>query len=118
MVVSELELWEITSSIGGCFHLASNRRLHYNVVLKQRDLDTQGKVEASATFVLHESQSIDSSRTAYEDINCTLEPLVDDGSVLMTQKLLGGIITPTPTEASRLAFQLVDIMTRNVSINF
>ena len=120
MVVSELELWEVDSNISGCFNLscrsASNLRPHYNIILKQRDLDTQGKVKASATFVLHETASEDSSRQAFEEVRSTLEPMVNDGSVMMTRQLLEGIITPRPTEPSRLVFQLVEIMNKHVSI--
>ena len=120
MVVSELELWEVTSNARGCFGLsfrsASNRRPHYNIILRQRDLDTEGKVEASATFVLHESRSQETSQQAFEEVRSTLEPLVDDGSVMMTRQLLEGIITPRPTEPSHLVFEIVDIMSKKVSI--
>ena len=120
MVVSELELWEVNSYVSGCFNLpywrsVFNRHPDYNIILKQRDLDAQGKVEASATFVLHESLALDSSQQAFEEIRSTLELLVDDGSVMMTRQLLEGIITPRPTETSRLVFELLEIMQRNVS---
>ena len=111
VVVSELELWEVKSYWRNLF----NRPPDYNIILRQRDLDTQGEVKASATFLLHESLDLDSSQTAYEDIHCTLEPLVDDCSVMMTRQLLEGIITPKPTEPSHLVFELVKIKENNVS---
>ena len=120
MVVSELELWEVDSNVG-CFSLsccsASNRRPHYNILLKQRDLDTEGKVKASAVFILHETQSEETSQQAFEEVRSTLGPMVNDGSVLMTRQLLEGIITPRPTEPSRLVFQLVETMNKHVSIS-
>ena len=112
VVVSELQLWEVKSGLRSIF----NNRPDYSVILKQQDLDTQGEMKTSAMFILHESSALDSSRTAYEDIQYILEPLVDDGSVMMTQQLLEGIITPTPSEASRLVFDIVEIMEKNVSI--
>ena len=119
VVVSELELWEVDANAGGFFSLSYwrsifNNRPDYNIILKQQDLDTQGEVEASATFVLHESSALDSSQQAFEQVRSTLEPLVDDGSVMMTEELLEEIITPKPREASRLVFELVEIMDKNV----
>ena len=119
MVASELELWEVDSNIGGFFSLSYwrsifNNRPDYNILLKQRDLDIEGKVEASATFVLHESAALDSSQKAFDQVRSTLEPLVDDGSLMMTKELLEEIITPKPREASRLVFELVEIMDKNV----
>ena len=108
MVVSELEL--------SYWHSKFNRRPDYNIVLKQQDLDTQGEVEASATFVLYESSDLDSSQQAFEQVRSTLEPLVDDGNLMMTQKFLKEIITPKPMEASRLIFELVEIMDKKVCI--
>ena len=71
-------------------------------------------MEASTTFVLYESSVLDSSQQAFEQVRSTLEPLVDDGSVMMTEELLEEIITPKPREASRLVFELVEIMDKNV----
>ena len=121
MVVSELELWEVDAHFGGFFSLSYwrsffNRRPDYNIILQQRDLDPQGQVEASATFVLHESSAVESSQQAFEKVCSTLEPLLDDGSVMMTEELLEEIITPNPREASRLVFDLVEIMEKNVCI--
>ena len=123
VVVSELELWEVDSNVGGFFSLSYwrsvfNRRPDYNIILKQQDLDTRGEVEASAMFVLHESLALDSSQQAFEQVRSTLEPLVDDGSVMMTEELLEEIITPKPREASRLVFELVEIMDKNVMFYF
>ena len=123
VVVSELELWEVDSNIGGFFSLSYwrsvfNNRPDYNILLKQRDLDIEGEVEASATFVLHESAALDSSQQAFNQVRSTLGPLVDDGSLMMTKELLEGIITPKPREASRLVFELVEIMDKNVCISY
>ena len=120
-VVSELELWEVEANISGYCSLSYwrsvfNRRPDYNIILQQRDLDPQGQVDASATFVLHESSALESSQRAFEEIRSTLEPLVDDCTVMMTEKLLKEIITPRPREASRLAFDVVEIMEKNVCI--
>ena len=122
MVVSELEIWEVDSNIGGFFsrsywHSVFNKRPDYNILLKQRDLDAEGEVEASATFVLHESQSLETSQQAFEEVRSTLEPLVDDGSVMMTKILLEGIITPKPREASNLVFEIVGIQDKHVRNN-
>ena len=119
VVVSELEIWEVDKNIGGFFsrsywRSAFNKRPDYNILLRQRDLDAEGKVEASATFVLHETQSEETSQQAFEEIRSTLEPLVDDGSLMMTEKLLEGIITPKPTEASNLVFEIVKIQDKHV----
>ena len=119
VVVSELEVWEVDSNIGGFFSRSYwrsvfNKRPDYNILLRQRDLDAEGKVEASATFVLHETQSEATSQQAFEEIRSTLEPLVDDGSVMMTEKLLEGIITPKPREASSLVFEIVEIQDKHV----
>ena len=122
VVVSELEVWEVNSHVSvRCFSLSYwrsvlNRRHDYNIILKQQDLDAQGKVKASATFVLHETRSQETSQQAFEEIHSTLKPLVDDGSVMMSEKLLEGIITPKPTEPSRLVFEIVEIMDKNVSV--
>ena len=121
VVVSELELWEVESNIIGCCSLSYwrsvfNRRPDYNIILQQRDLDRQGQMEASATFVLYESSALESSQQAFEKIRSTLEPLLDDGSVMMTQRLLEEIITPNPREASCLVFDLVEIREKNVCI--
>ena len=110
------------SNYGGLFSLSYwrsvfNRRPDYNVILQQRDLDPQGQVEASATFVLHESSAVESSQQAFEKVRSTLEPLLDDGSVMMTEELLEEIITPNPREASRLVFDLVEIMEKSVCIS-
>ena len=107
VVVSELELWEVHSNWHSKFH----RHPHYNVVLKQRDL---GGIKASVTLVLYESSALDSSQQAFEEVRSTLEPLVNDGSLMLTRKLLKEIITPKPMEASRLIFELVEIMDKNV----
>ena len=107
VVVSELELWEVRSNWRSKFH----RHPHYNIILKQRDLE---EVKASATFVLHESSALDSSQQAFEEVRSTLEPLVNDGSLMLTRKFLKEIITPKPMEASRLVFELVEIMDKNV----
>ena len=112
VVVSEVELWEVRSN----WRSKLRRRPDYNVIFKQRDLETKGEVKASVTFVLHESLDLDSSRHAFEEICCILEPLVDDGSLMMTKKFLKEIITPKPREASRLVFDIVEIMERNVCI--
>ena len=119
MAVSELELWEVDSNVSGFCSLSYwrsklNNRPDYNIILKQRDLDTQRAVEASTTFVLYESSALDSSQQAFEEVRSTLEPLVDDGNLMMTQKFLKEIITPKPVEASRLVIELVEIMDKNV----
>ena len=119
VVVSELELWEVDANVSGCFSLSYWRSKYhhcpdYNIILKQQDLDTQGEVKASATFVLYESSDLDSSQHAFEEIRSTLEPLVDDGNLMLTKKLMKEIITPKPVEASRLVFELVEIMDKNV----
>ena len=121
VVVSELELWEVDSDVGGCFSLSywrsiCNRGPHYNIILKQRDLDTQGGVKASATFVLYDSSDLDSSQQAFEEVRTTLEPLLDDGSVMMTQELVEEIITPKPSQVSRLVFDIVEIMEKKVCL--
>ena len=110
VVVSEVELWEVRSN----WRSKLRRRPDYNVIFKQRDLDMKGEVKASVTFVLHETLDLDSSRHAFEEICCTLEPMVDDGSLMMTKKFLKEIITPEPREPSRLVFELMEIMERNV----
>ena len=122
VVVSELELWEVDSNIGGFFSMSYwrsifNNRPDYNVILKQRDLDTEGEVEASAVFILHESVSQETSQEAFEEIRSTLEPLVDDCTVIMSEKLLEGIITPKPKEASNLVFEIVEIQGKHVCTN-
>ena len=71
-------------------------------------------MKASATFVLYESSALDSAQQAFEAVRSTLEPLVDDGNLMLTRKLLKEIITPKPMEASRLVFELVEIMDKNV----
>ena len=105
-----MELWEVRSKWRSKLH----RRPDYNVIFKQQDLKTKGEVKASVTFVLHESLDLDSSRHAFEEICSTLEPLVDDASLMMTKKFLKEIITPKPREPSRLVFELMEIMERNV----
>ena len=106
VVVSKLEL--------SCRHSKFHRHPDYTIVLKQQDLGTEGEVKASATFVLYESSALDSAQQAFEAVRSTLEPLVDDGNLMLTRKLLKEIITPKPMEASRLVFELVEIMDKKV----
>ena len=105
-----MELWEVHSNWRSKLH----HRPDYNVIFKQQDLEMKGEVKAPVTFVLHETLDLDSSRHAFEEICCTLEPMVDNGSLMMTKKFLKEIITPKPREPSRLVFELIEIMERNV----
>ena len=117
VVVTELEIWEVDTNIGGVLTWSYwrsyfNRRPDYNILLKQTDLNGDGS-DATQVFVLHETTDVESSQHAFEQIRDVLEPLVDDCNVMMTEELLEELLLPTPCSADRLVFQLVQIMGKN-----
>ena len=65
----------------------------YKVLLQQKDAD----------FILYSSHKEGEAQTAFDAINSTLSPLIDDGYVLFTPDLLKEIILPAPRQREKLA---------------
>ena len=118
VVVSELELWEVDVNIGGFFSLSYwksllNRTPDYTVVLRQTDPDEMEEGEKVHFFVLFESSNRDDALEAFRVLSGTLEPLVDDCTVILTEGILDEILLPSPRQAQRLIFRLVEVMQNN-----
>ncbi len=113
-VVSELELWEVEANFGGYLSLSYwksvlNRKNDYTVIIRQTD---QEEAEVHF-FVLYESPSLDDAREAFRVLRGTLEPLVDDCAVMLTEGILKELLLPSPHSAQHLIFHLVEVMERN-----
>lgn len=112
VVTTEISLWEVESNVGGFFSISYwkslfNRRKDYNVIVHQiNPLNTDDK----RSFLVHVTDDLDISREAYNDVCATLEPLVDDCRVLLTEDLLENIILPAPKKPGELANHLAEVM--------
>ncbi len=118
VVVTELELWEVKANIGGYFSLSYwksllNSKPDYAVVLYQTDPEDEDADEEDTAFVLFESPDLDEARDAFRVLQSTLEPLVDDCAVVLTEGILEELLLPSPLPAQRLIFHLVEVMERN-----
>ena len=83
-----------------------NRRPDYNILVQQKDPIHN----ATLTFVLHESDNSDVSKAAFVAACETLEPLLDDCSLILSQQLLEGIIVPKPRKPEELAEVITELM--------
>ncbi|KAL5484164.1 hypothetical protein EMCRGX_G020615 [Ephydatia muelleri] len=113
-VLTKITLWEIECNVGGMmswsyWRSVFNRRPDYNVLIQQNDRIH----DATHTFVLHESDNPDVSRAAFHAVCETLEPLVDDCSLVLSQQLLEGIVVPKPREPEDLAEVITELMETN-----
>lgn len=118
VVVSELELWQVEANIGGYFSLSYwksllNRKEDYTVVIRQTDYEDSEEDERVHFFVLYESPSLEDARDAFRVLRGTLEPLVDDCTVVLTEGILKELVLPSPQSAQHLIFHLVEVMERN-----
>ena len=115
-VVTELGLWKVESNLGSVFSLSFwrsffNKAPDYNIILQQKSQIKLG--DSVRNFVLHETGDLEESKAAFPKIRETIEPLVDDCTVLLTESLLEEIILPKPVEVSRLAHHLTEVMDSN-----
>jgi len=110
-VTSELGLWEADTNVGGYFSLSYwksrfNFKKDYNIILHQRDPLTK----ETRTFVLYESPDFKEASDAFDDIHKTLEPLVDDCTLVLSVGLLQGIIVPCPIDPNNLSHVILELM--------
>ena len=114
VVTTMIDLWEVDRNAGGFFTVSYcksvfNRRKNYNIILHQKDPTTN----ATKFFLLHTTDDFELSQDAYDKVCKTVNPLVDDCTLLLTKKLLKEIILPTPKNASELAHHLAEAIESN-----
>ena len=114
VVTTEIVLREVDNNVGGVFTISYwkslfNRRKDYNIILHQKDPLTT----ATQSFLLHTTDDVELSQDAYDQLCCTIKPLVDDCTLLFTEELLEEIILPAPKKASELAHHLAEVMESN-----
>ena len=108
-MVSTLELWE--EDAPGFFKTLSRRHRHasrYSAVLIQKHHGEE------TVFVLHKSDHRRHAQGALEAIRGVVEPLVSDGSVLLTSELLKELVLPIPRNPAQLASDIVELMESKV----
>ena len=114
VVTTDIDLWEVDSNVGGFFSFSYwksifNFKKDYNVILHQKDPMS----DKTRSFVLYEAADLENSQDAFETVCSTVNPLVDDCTLLLTEELLEEIITPLPVEPSKLSHYLVEVMQSN-----
>ena len=110
-VTSEIGLWEVDSNVGGYLSLSYwkslfNFKKDYNIILHQCDPYTT----ETHTFVLYESPQFHEAADAFYSICSTLEPLIDDCTLVLTTGLLQGVIVPSPRDPSKLHYDILELM--------
>ena len=105
VVTTRIDLWEVDASRV----FSVNRRKDYKLILHQTDPQTT----ATISFLLHTTNDFDLSQDAYDKVHKTIDPLVDDCTLLLTKKLLKEIILPTPKNASELSHHLAEVIETN-----
>ena len=114
VVMTEIGLWEVDRNLGGSYlsyfsyswASALNGVEDYNVLLQQKDPLT----DKTKSFSLHSSPDKEVSEAAYRSICSTLEPLVDDCTLLLTEKLLKALVVPEPIPQSKLVDCIAELM--------
>ena len=109
VVTTRIDLWEVDCS--GLFSV--NRRKDYKITLHQKD----PKTTATNSFLLHTTDNFELSQDAYDKVYKTIDPLVDDCTLLLTKKLLKEIILPTPKNVSELAHHLAEVIESNPCVH-
>ena len=72
--------------------------------------------QKDVSFILYSSHQEGEAQTAFDAVNSTLSPLIDDGYVLFTPDLLKEIILPAPRQREKLAIEILDIMSKSPEI--
>ena len=112
VVSTEIGLWEVDRNVGGSYlsraywASALNGVEDYNVLFQQKDPLTGN----TKSFSLHSSPDKEVSIAAYRSICSTLEPLVDDCTLLLTKELLKALIVPEPIPQSKLVDRIAELM--------
>ena len=108
--MSTLELWDIPAATG----VANKLRAAFSSVSDYRAVLIQNE---EAVFVLHKSVKLQDAQGALEAIRGVVEPLISNGSVLLTSEVLEGLILPTctPRDPAQLASVLVELMESKVN---
>ena len=114
MVTSEIALWEVERNVGGFFTLSYwksvfNLRKDYNIILRQKDPVTSNV----RNFLLHSTDNLALAQSAYNLVCNSLEPFIDDCTLLMTKELLEEIILPTPKMVTEVVHHLAEVMESN-----
>jgi len=85
---------------------ALNNAEDYNVLLQQKD-PLNGRTKS---FSLYSSPDKEAAMEAYCSICSTLEPLVDDCTLLLTEELMKALVVPEPIPQSKLVERIADLM--------
>lgn len=62
------------------------------------------------TFAIYESSAESKAQEAFEELHKTLSPLLQDGSVVLTEPLVHLAVLPRPRDPSHLSIELVELM--------
>ena len=112
-VTSEIGLWEVNTNVGeysrSYWKNLFRFKRDYNVILHQCDPYTK----ETRTFVLFESPEFQEASGAFDNICNTLEPLIDDCTLVLTRGLLQGVIVPSPTDPNDLSHDILELMQSN-----
>ena len=113
-ISTNIGLWEVEANVGGKMtwaYLKSifNNKQDYNILIHQKNPGTQ----RSQTFVLHETADLDESKQAFKRLCQTVEPLVDDCTLMLTTGLLEAIVMPEPKRPEDLGDAITELMQSN-----
>ena len=96
IVSMEISLWEMDRYVGGSYlsysfwDSALNGKEDYKILMQQKDL----RIGVSKTFFLHSSLDKKVSMAAYCSTCSTLEPLVDESTLLLAKTIVKALIVP------------------------
>ena len=118
VVITEIGLWEVGTDLGSIFSwsywksfISPVPEFTYNVILRQEAPAQAGG--AKCAFILHETTDLEVSRTSFNQLRITIEPLVDDCTLMLTSGLLKEIILPKPIDPQQLSHHLTEVMATN-----
>ena len=84
---------------------------------KYRVIVIQKKAANQASFELFSANEYSTTKDAFNNINKTLAPLIEDGCVYLTKDLLKQIILPEPTLPDLLGPRLVETMQKEPGVH-
>ena len=110
-ISTNIGLWEVDANVSGKFTWSYwksifNNKKDYNILLHQKDPTTK----KTNTFVLYETDKVDESDQAFKRLCHTVEPLVDDCTLMLTKGLLEAIVVPEPRNPEDLGAVITDLM--------
>ena len=119
VIASKLGIYNVKTDINSYFNWEYWKSLFYQipdhtyqVILCQKK--QVGDEITNLVFLLHKSTSLEESKIAFEKWKNTIEPLVDDCTLMLTEDLLNELLVDDePVDPSNLAVHLLEVKETN-----